>query len=119
VYSIKQPTLSLEEAEGQFKGKYLDGSNYDTLIEEDWGLVDEDGQQKFIFLRNVLPASLVNETWQALRHVRFRSVHKGKHPSRRAALRGSRGGELVMGWLQDLQPDGYNVRQATPTAQYP
>jgi hypothetical protein len=118
MYNVKQPTLSLEEAEQQFKGKYLDRSNYDTLIEDDWGLVDEDGQQKFVFLRSVLPENLVNETWQALRHIRFNSVHRGKYPSRRAALRGSRGGELVMGWLQDLQPDGRHVRRTAPTAQH-
>ena len=115
---LAPPTLSLEQADREFRGKYLDRSHYDLLVEEDFGF-HENGEQKFIFLRSVLPPKLVNEVWQRLRQLRFRPVFRGKHPARRAALRGSRGGEMVMGWLCDLQPNGIQVRLAKPTEQYP
>ena len=89
------PLCSLEEAKQQFEGKYLDSSHVKLRLTESAQVVTPEGETKFLFLKNVLPAGTVSRTWQSLRKLRFSPA---KH-SRRKALKTSMGGELLFGWI--------------------
>lgn len=98
-HTIKKLTLaplcSLEEARQRFEGKYLDSSHVKLRLTESAQVITPEGDTKFLFLKNVLPAGTVSRTWQTLRTLRFSPA---KH-SRRKALKTSMGGELLFGWI--------------------
>lgn len=103
---VIQPTLSLEEAGREFKGKYLNRSHYDLRVAENMMGVLPDGEPKFVLLRGVLPPDEVESTWQQLKRISFnRATH-----SRRPGLRGGAGGEIALGWFNQPHP-----RQLAPT----
>ena len=60
---VIQPTLSQEEAEREFKGKYLDRSHYELRVSENMMGVLPDGEPKFVFLRGVIKPKDVDEFW--------------------------------------------------------
>ena len=111
---VFRPKLSLEEAEKKFAGTYLDRSDYDLLVSDGTLGVLPSGEPKFLFLPGVLRHAQM--TWERLRSLpfeqgrRFRSFH----------LQGSKGGELVMGWIEDVQPgSGQQIRFTRPTLTHP
>src|ERR1019366_9539970 len=58
-------------------------------------IVTPEGETKILFLKNVLPKVAVAKSWETLQKFRFNPAKN----SRRAALQGSTGGELLLGWL--------------------
>jgi len=89
------PLCSLEEAKERFEGKYLDSSHVKLRLTESAQVVTPEGETKFLFLKDVLPAGSVARTWRTLRKLRFSPA---KH-SRRKALKTSVGGEVLFGWI--------------------
>jgi hypothetical protein len=89
------PLCSLEEAKERFEGKYLNESHVRLRLTESAQVVTPEGETKFLFLKNVLPAGNVASAWRTLRKLRFSPA---KH-SRRRALKTSAGGELLFGWI--------------------
>ncbi len=108
---VLRPTLSLAEAETRFKHQYVREPG--QFIEKDTLGVLETGELKFLFLRNRLP-SANHYLYEELRTLRF----KPANVSRRAALRGSGGGELMMGWFRDTNAGGKS-RLAVASELYP
>ena len=106
---VCQPTHSLDEAECEFKGKYLDRSHYDLRVTETMMGVLPDGEPKFVFLRGVIPPKDVELAWRRLKTLSF----KGAIHSRRPALRGGAGGEIALGWFNKPHP-----RKLAPTDKY-
>jgi hypothetical protein len=106
---IIQPKLSQEEAEREFKGKYLDRSHYDLLVSENMMGVLPGGEPKFVFLRGVIKPKDVEEFWLQLKTIKFKQATH----SRRPALRGGTGGEIALGWFNKPVP-----RRLAPTDEY-
>jgi len=92
------PICSLEEARKRFSGRLLDDSHVKMRLTESAQIVTPEGETKFLFLKNVLPAEIVDLGWRTLRTLKF----KGAQHSRRAALNyeGSVGGEVLFGWIE-------------------
>lgn len=96
---VVRPTLSLEDAEQRFQGKYLSGADYDTVVERDTLGTLPNGEPKFVFLRNRLDSPEgMEQAYSSLRTLPFNDVRSSL---RRRALQGSKGKELVLGWLDD------------------
>ena len=90
---VLRPTLSLEEAERKFKGRYLSRDDFDYCPTESvWGKF-EDGTTAFIYLLNALPPYQHETTEWGLAKLKFNDVKN----SRRSGLKKSKGGELVLG----------------------
>lgn len=91
------PLCSLEEARKRFEDRLLDASNAKMRLTESTHLVSPEGETKILFLKNVLPAPIVDFGWQTLRTLKFGSAAH----SRRKALNysGSVGGEVLFGWI--------------------
>ena len=107
---VLRPTLSLAEAETRFKHQYVrEPVNSSRRTRS----AIETGELKFLFLRNRLP-SANHYLYEELRTLRF----KPANVSRRAALRGSGGGELMMGWFRDTNAGGKS-RLAVASELYP
>jgi hypothetical protein len=93
------PTLSMEEAQERFQRRYLSRADYDTVVDRDTRGTLPDGEPKFVFLKNVLGSpEAVERASTVLRTLPFNDVRSSL---RRHALRGSKGRELVLGWLND------------------
>jgi len=89
-----RPTLDREEAEKKFKGRYLSRTDFDLCPTESvWGKF-EDGSTAFLYLVDGLPEYHHDFTEEGIRLLKFNDVEKH---SRRAGLKGSKGGELVLG----------------------
>src|ERR1700677_1371793 len=85
-----EPLCSLDEADENFEGRYLDKSHVKLRLTESTQVLTSDGETKLLFLKNVIPSGLVTSAWKTLQKLRFRP----SKDSRRKALRGSGGGEL-------------------------
>jgi hypothetical protein len=73
---VIQPTLSLEEAAREFKGKYLDRSHYDLRVAENMMGVLPNGEPRFVFLRGAIKPDDVEFAWEQLKKISFkRAVH--------------------------------------------
>lgn len=93
---VREPLCSLEEADKNFEDLYLDRSHVKLRLTESTQILTPDGETKFLFLKNAIPAALVASAWDTLQKLRFRP----SKDSRRKALRGSGGGELLLGWIE-------------------
>jgi hypothetical protein len=94
---VIRPKLSLEEAEKKFKGRYLSHDDYDLRPTKSlWGKF-ADGRTAFIYLTDGLSSNpIVHETTHyAVHRLKFNDVKN----SRRAGLKQSKGGELVLGYV--------------------
>jgi hypothetical protein len=111
---VLRPKLNLDEAEKQFKGKFLDRSHYDLLVSDDLMGVLPSGEPKFLFVRNVLYQDGAQMIWERLGALPFQ---KGRR-FRNFRLQGSRGGEMLMGWIEDVQPGGRQIRMTRPTRKH-
>jgi hypothetical protein len=111
---VLRPKLSLDEAEKEFKGKFLDRSHYDLLVCDDLMGVLPSGEPKFLFVRNVLNPDGAQMVWERLRALPFK---KGRR-FRNFRLQGSSGGEILMGWIEDIQPGGRRIRRTRPTRKH-
>src|SRR5579864_380082 len=91
------PLCSPEEARNRFRGKLLDDRHVKTRLTESALIITPEGETKFLFLKNVLPAEIVDFGWRTLRTLKF----NGAEQSRRRALnyKGSVGGEVLFGWI--------------------
>src|ERR1700691_935660 len=89
---MPQPKLSREQAEKEFKGRYLDRGNYDLLVTEPTYAKFPDGEVAFIYAPDALAPETIKESWEALNSLRFYSAEN----TRRPGLKGSKGGELVL-----------------------
>ncbi len=97
---LLRPTLSREEAEAKFKGRYLSHDDYDLRPTESvWGKF-KDGSTAFIYLVDAIPEYTFNVTHNTLHVLKFNDVKN----SRRAGLRQSKGGELVLGHMNFPEP---------------
>ena len=90
-----KPICSPEEAREKFQNCYLDKSHVTLRLNESTHIVTPEGETKILFLKNVLPKVAVAKSWETLQKFRFNPAKN----SRRAALQGSTGGELLLGWL--------------------
>ena len=72
-------------------------------------IVTPEGETKFLFLKNVLPAASVAFAWRTLRKLRFKAAQH----SRREALKTSAGGEILFGWI--LFPEQEKGGTVVPT----
>jgi hypothetical protein len=93
---VIEPLCSLDEADKNFEGLYLDKSHVKLRLTESTLVLTPDGEAKFLFLKNVIPGVAVAHAWKTLQKLRFRP----SKDSRRKALRGSGGGELLLGWIE-------------------
>lgn len=92
---VVRPRLSLQEAEKKFKGRYLSHEDYDLRPTKSlWGKF-EDGRTAFIYLTEALPQYHSETSLWAVNNLRFNDVKN----SRRAGLKKSKGGELVLGYV--------------------
>jgi len=94
---VIRPKLSLAEAEKKFKGRYLSHEDYDLRPTKSlWGKF-EDGRTAFIYLTDGLSANSIafETTHEAVHRLKFNDVKN----SRRAGLKKSKGGELVLGYV--------------------
>jgi hypothetical protein len=111
---VLQPRLNLEEAESEFQGRYLSTADYDVLVEKDTLGLLTNGQPKLVFLRNFLNSpQALQETYKSLRKLQFNRVQSSL---RKKVLRGSKGQEIVLGWLDDKRT---GPRRAEKTQLYP
>jgi len=95
-----QPELSLDESEKRFKGRYLSRADYTfRFTENTWGKF-ADGKTAFIYLQGVIPQSTFNWANWSLLNLKFNDVKN----SRRAGLKRSKGGELVLGYINFPEP---------------
>jgi hypothetical protein len=94
--TVFKPQLSLEQAEQQFEREYIDSSYYDQLVCDDQLGVLPDGETKFLFLRDILPAADAEMIWEDLRVLPFGQGRRFHN----FGLQGTKGGGLVMGWLR-------------------
>jgi hypothetical protein len=102
-----QPTLSHDEAEKKYKGRYLTRADYDERPSESVRGIFPDGRTAFIFLRDVFPKEKAREFYQnVLSQLKFSDAEH----SRRPGLKSSKGGEMIMGWVNFPKP-----RQAAPS----
>jgi hypothetical protein len=90
-----KPICSPEEAREKFQNCYLDKSHVTLRLNESTHIVTPQGKTKILFLKNVLPTKVVTMSWETLQKFRFKPAKN----SRRSALQGSTGGELLLGWL--------------------
>ena len=90
-----KPICSPEEAREKFQNRYLDESHVTLRLTESTHIVTPQGKTKILFLKNVLPTKVVTMSWETLQKFRFKPAEN----SRRSALQGSTGGELLLGWL--------------------
>ena len=90
-----KPLCSPKEAREKFQNRYLDKSHVTLRLTESTHIVTPQGKTKILFLKNVLPTKVVTMSWETLQKFRFKPAKN----SRRAALQGSTGGELLLGWL--------------------
>jgi hypothetical protein len=89
----------LQAAEKRFGGQYLSSAAYDTIVSRDTLGTLPNGELTFLFLRNVTaPPEALQQGYKSLRGLPFNRVQSSL---RKTALRGSKGGELVLGWLDD------------------
>src|SRR5712692_2740508 len=92
---VIEPLCSLE-ADKTFECLYLNKSNVKLRLTESTLVLTPEGEAKFLFLKNVIPGAVVAPAWKTLQMLRFRP----SKDSRRKALRGSGGGELLLGWIE-------------------
>jgi hypothetical protein len=113
-HKVFRPELSLDEAEKKFEGTYLDRSHYDPLVSDSLIGVLPDGEPKFLFLSGVLRQPQM--MWERLRALPFAQGRR----CRSFRLQGSKGGELVLGWIEDVQPgSGQQIRLTRPAVKHP
>ena len=111
---VLQPTHSLSEAEHEFEGKYVSTADYGTSVEQDSIGILANGEPKFVFLRNYFSSpQRLQDIYKSLRTLRFNSVQSSL---RKRALQGSKGGEVVLGWLDDSRT---GPRRAANTMLFP
>jgi len=97
---LLRPTLSLEEAEKKFKGRYLSHADYDLRpTKNTWGKF-EDGTTAFIYLVNAIRGETFDRAECAVARLKFNDIKN----SRRAGLKQSKGGELVLGYINFPRP---------------
>ena len=96
-----EPLCSLEEANKNFNDKYLDDSHVKIRLSESTLIKTQEGETKFLFLKNVIPTESVESAWQMLPMLRFRPAKS----SRRLAIRDSGGGECLLGWIEFPRQD--------------
>ena len=94
--ALPTPELSLAEARKKWDGEYIPRADYGTLVEED-AIGTLDGEFKFLFLRNHLFTRGYSDFYEQLQTLPFKSCRY----TQRAALRGSGGGEIILGWFRD------------------
>lgn len=109
---VLEPTLSYEKARCfERRRDYLNSKDFDLLI-EDHTLGTVDGEIKFLFLKNVFDSPDGRQSaYDTLRKLHFNPAKLSKRP----ALRGSDGGELMMGWFQDPINNGGRPRRLVAT----
>lgn len=106
---LLRPALSLEEAEKKFKGRYLSHADYDLRpTKNTWGKF-EDGTTAFIYLPNAIKGEAFEDAEFAVGRLKFNDVKN----SRRAGLKQSKGGELVLGYINfpAPRPMAHNSKQ--------
>lgn len=94
-----EPLCSPKQAKEKFEGRYLDRGHVKYRLTESTHVVTPEGETKFLYLKQALPKALVARTWQDLQNLKFRPAKN----SRRRALKGSMGGELLLGWIDFAQ----------------
>jgi hypothetical protein len=96
---ILRPALTLQAAEQKFQGKYVSPADYDRQVTRDTLGNMPNGEVKFVFLRDVLGShQYLQEMDRTFNSLPFNRVQSSL---RRRALKGSKGNELVLGWLDD------------------
>ena len=91
-----RPTLNHDQAEKQFKGRYLTRADYVERPTDSVRGVLPDGSTAFIFLRGLFPKDDARTLYkEVLSKLKFSDA---RH-SRRPGLKGSKGGEMLMGWV--------------------
>jgi hypothetical protein len=93
---VLNPSLYLA---GRNRG--LTRADYSEFVESNTLGVLPDSTVKFLLLRDVIPKRTADELFRTLNALPFNSAQQ----SRRAAVRGSVGGELAFGWM-DYKPGG-------------
>jgi hypothetical protein len=103
------PAFSAQQAKAQFQGRRLSFRHYDRLVDQD-ELGSENGTFKYLFLRQTLPASLVENSWRNLRNLSF---SESNH-TRSSLGKNGNGGGTALGWLDKPTP-----RKLKPSVDYP
>ena len=96
-----QPTLSRDEAEKKYKGRYLTRTDYDLCPTESVRGILPDGQTAFIFLRDAFSQKDARTFY---RNVLSKLKFSDATHSRRPGLKTSKGGEMLMGWVNFPKP---------------
>jgi hypothetical protein len=89
------PLYTVEQARKMFQNQYLGRDDVKETLTKSTHIVTREGETKILFLKGALSPSIVLKAWETLQKFRFKPAQK----SRRSALQGSKGGELLLGWL--------------------
>lgn len=109
---ILRPELSLKEAEDTWLNKRFDKTHVFTYRPKASTFFrTEDGEAKLLFLRNVLSPDIYARAYE---HVRDHRIYTPASNSKRAALKGSPGGDCLFGYNDQLKPDSTGRRQTHP-----
>lgn len=101
-----RPELSPQQAKAAFQGRRLSFEHYDRLVTAD-ELGTENGAFKYLFLRNTLPASVVEWAGRNLRDLQFAESNH----TRKSLGKNGTGGGTALGWL--------DKRKLVPSLKYP
>lgn len=100
------PDVSAQQAKAAFQGHRLSFDNYDRLVDKD-ELGTENGEFKYLFLRQTLPAALVESSGRTLRDLPFAESNH----TRLSLGKNGTGGGTALGWL--------DKRKLSPSLRYP
>ena len=109
---IIRPDLSLKEAEEKWLNKRFDRTHlFKYRPETSTFYRTEDGENKLLFLRDVLSPDIFKKAYDQVRDHR---IYNPASDSKRAALKGSPGGDCLFGYNDQLKPDSTGRRQTHP-----
>ena len=109
---ILRPELSLNEAEERWLNKRFDRTHtFKYRPELSTFYRTENGEAELLFLRNALDPDAYNKGYDQVRDHR---IYTPASHSKRAALKGSPGGDCLFGYNDQLKPDSTGRRQTHP-----
>lgn len=102
-------TIHLKESKitGDFKAKWMDHSHYDTFLEnEDVTIIDNEGNQIAVILRNCIDLQIIKAAWPILSKMNFKTENRGSASGVAMVFRKKKDGTISK---TNRVPKGYEV----------